>query len=213
MECLPPTGITTGKLTPWIMWTIWKVRNELIFQKKATSPEETLLRAIVVAREWLNEQIPVAHAPSKLIRALPTYERCLKVQSDAAWRTETSVAGLAWTIHNEEGPISFASHCLYVASPLIAEALALREAVTMCGSLNRQRIHFESDSRQLIQAITGGIIPPEIYGLVADILNLCSSFDAVYFSWIPRGKNFISDSVAKSALLSAIAVMNHLDGA
>lgn len=50
--------------------------------------------------------------------------------------------------------------------------------------------------------------PPEIYGLVADILVLSSLLDAVYFSWIPRDKNNISDSVAKNALLSAVAVMN-----
>lgn len=66
--------------------------------------------------------------------------------------------------------------------------MALCEAITMCGSLNRQKIHFELDSRQLIQAISGGHIPPEIYGLVVDILTLSSFLDAVYFSWIPREK-------------------------
>ncbi|XP_013745364.2 uncharacterized protein LOC106447969 [Brassica napus] len=207
-ECLPPIGIATGKLTPWILWTIWKVRNELIFQNKDASPKETMLRAIVVAREWLNEQIAVYHTTRKAAGVTTNFEGYLKIQTDAAWRMDRSVAGLAWTVHNEEGPRSFASQCYYVASPLIAEALALREAITMCFSLNRRRLHFESDSRQLIQAVNGGHPPPEIYGLVADILVLSSLLDAVYFSWIPRDKNNISDSVAKNALLSAVAVMN-----
>ncbi|WZZ75662.1 hypothetical protein YC2023_087032 [Brassica napus] len=207
-ECLPPIGIATGKLTPWILWTIWKVRNELIFQNKDASPKETMLRAIVVAREWLNEQIAVSHTTRKAAGVTTNFEGYLKIQTDAAWRMDRSVAGLAWTVHNEEGPRSFASQCYYVASPLIAEALALREAITMCFSLNRRRLHFESDSRQLIQVVNGGHPPPEIYGLVADILVLSSLLDAVYFSWIPRDKNNISDSVAKNALLSAVAVMN-----
>lgn len=167
-----------------------------------------MLRAIVVAREWLNEQIAVSHTTRKAAGVTTNFEGYLKIQTDAAWRMDRSVAGLAWTVHNEEGPRSFASQCYYVASPLIAEALALREAITMCFSLNRRRLHFESDSRQLIQAVNGGHPPPEIYGLVADILVLSSLLDAVYFSWIPRDKNNISDSVAKNALLSAVAVMN-----
>ncbi|XP_024014264.1 uncharacterized protein LOC112088211 [Eutrema salsugineum] len=37
---------------PWILWFIWKARNEKIFNGKESSPEDTLIHAKVEAESW-----------------------------------------------------------------------------------------------------------------------------------------------------------------
>ena len=40
VSCLPPAGISEDIL-PWICWVIWTSRNNLIFENRRLSPEET----------------------------------------------------------------------------------------------------------------------------------------------------------------------------
>lgn len=40
--CLPPVGIVTGQLAPWIVWALWTAHNKLIFTKKLYSVEELM---------------------------------------------------------------------------------------------------------------------------------------------------------------------------
>ena len=54
--CLPPTGITSGHLAPWIMWEIWTARNKLVFSNLRGETGESLSRAIRMAREWQEGQ-------------------------------------------------------------------------------------------------------------------------------------------------------------
>ena len=47
--CLPPTGITSGQLAPWILWFIWLARNDYVFNNKDTTPEAIITKATVAA--------------------------------------------------------------------------------------------------------------------------------------------------------------------
>uniref|UniRef100_A0A0D3AYQ2 RNase H type-1 domain-containing protein n=1 Tax=Brassica oleracea var. oleracea TaxID=109376 RepID=A0A0D3AYQ2_BRAOL len=72
-----------------------------------------------------------------------------------------------------------------------------------------QKLQCESDSSQLIKAISlRKPPPPEIYGVITDILCLSLHFISVSFHWIPRDKNKTADCLAKQALASEAAVMN-----
>lgn len=43
---LPPVGIGTTPLYPWVLWTLWTNRNKLVFENKFFSEESTILKAI-----------------------------------------------------------------------------------------------------------------------------------------------------------------------
>ncbi|KAL0756734.1 hypothetical protein Bca101_094402 [Brassica carinata] len=81
----------------------------------------------------------------------------------------------------------------------------MRDALTKCREIGVKRVICESDSSQLITAINSGARKPEIYGIVADICELASSFDVINFSWIPRERNLIADRLAKQCLLEVEA--------
>ncbi|KAJ4872358.1 Uncharacterized protein Rs2_45973 [Raphanus sativus] len=52
---LPPVGIVSN-IFPWIVWCIWISRNQLFFEKKSSSPQEVLNRAITACKEWEGAQ-------------------------------------------------------------------------------------------------------------------------------------------------------------
>ena len=133
LVCLPPSGIALGPLAPWILWSLWLARNNRIFNNKESTPEEIITKAVTAAQEWLREQTPEPSDVPKKVRAMtaPGINYTI-MQSDAAWRSDSQRAGLGWTVIENELNSDYMAHCLYVPSPLVAEALALREAMAHC---------------------------------------------------------------------------------
>lgn len=198
--CLPPTGLA-GHLAPWIMWQLWMSRNSLCFSNKNVSEEETIARALQMAREWTNAQekqptmhrAPAAPAPKPL--------NCTLVRTDAAWKASLQTAGLGWIIGDRGEIATSFSTAVTVRSALTAEGLAMRQALNEAYILGVKRLVVESDSSQLIKALNGDAVPLELYGIAADILNLALKFDFIFFCWIPRDDNSVADSLAKQGLV------------
>ncbi|WZZ92274.1 hypothetical protein YC2023_120853 [Brassica napus] len=134
-------------------------------------------------------------------------DNCVLVRSDAAWNETNKIAGLGWTIKTQNRVSSFSSPMRFVGSPLIAEGLALREAVEKCRDLGLTKIRCESDCAQLIKALTLDHPLAELYDIVADIEAVALSFDFVSFTWISRERNRDADSSAKQVLSAELALM------
>ncbi|KAL0665007.1 hypothetical protein Bca4012_101845 [Brassica carinata] len=116
------------------------------------------------------------------------------------WNATSKSAGLGWSVKNTGRNSGFQATTELVASPLVAEGLAIKNAVKTCKELGLRQIRYKSDSTQLIKALNSKTKPPEIYGIVSDIRIECMEFETFYFVWIPRERNIVADRLAKQAL-------------
>lgn len=204
---LPPTGVAVGELAPWIMWQLWKARNSLMFTDKKCTAPEVLSSAIAAAQEWSQSQTSPPSGNGIPQRKPVTQDQVTIVRSDAAWNELRKTAGLGWMIHEENRVLPFSTAMQFIASPLVAEGLALREAVMKCKDLGLPRIRCEANNLQLIKSLTSDFKSAELYGIVEDIKALASSFDVISFVWISREKNLDADKLAKQVLAAELVLM------
>lgn len=126
--------------------------------------------------------------------------------SDAAWQAVSCTSGLGWHCTTQDGTTlseGSSSHEV-VGSALIAEALALKEAVKAAIFLGIQDMVCFSDSKNLISQITGNKSVNALQGILHDIAALSRSLNSIAFKFIPRSFNVVADMLAKEALLSLL---------
>lgn len=121
---LPPTGLASGPLFPWICWAIWTSRNHLIFENRVFSPLETLTKAIYLAREWQEAQIhgnvQASTTPKMSQRIIASnISPGVSVHTDASWKEGSKNAGLGWIFTDHFGSIIMKESKLesFVSSP------------------------------------------------------------------------------------------------
>ena len=89
-----------------------------------------------------------------------------------------------------------------VSSALVAEALALKAAITEAANRGIDSLRVFSDSKTLISLLATKKNNIWIQGTLFDIHHLSSSFSSISFCFIPRVGNAIADTLAKAALRS-----------
>ncbi|KAF2562950.1 hypothetical protein F2Q70_00017989 [Brassica cretica] len=124
--CLPPSGVTAA-IFPWILWCIWLPRNALIFKNIDLCPADIVCKAIRLAKKLLEAQTtedtnfpePISPSPRMQlggVKIKPVV--CVIGQGSSAEP--------------------------FVASPLMAEAVAVREARLQARSLHFTKICIRS---------------------------------------------------------------------
>lgn len=207
---LPPTGLAEGPLFPWICWTIWTTRNQLIFENRVFSPLETLTKAICLAREWQEAQVhgkvqdSTTPAPNRRINATNTFAG-VSVYTDASWKEGSNNAGLGWIFTDHLGSIIIKESKLeeFLSSPLMAESLAIREALLQARRQGYSTLTVFLDAQTLVRAINDGKPLKELFGIIHDILQLSLEFSVISFVYISRLNNTAADALAKGALIAS----------
>ncbi|XP_013699656.2 uncharacterized protein LOC125596828 [Brassica napus] len=204
LVCLPPSGIASDFFS-WLCWNIWTARNRLLFENRTSPAISIVTNALCNAREWMlgQEKKPDSPPPaSPYLPAISFPPETALCNSDAAWTTTTKRAGLGWILGSTTTTpqVSGSSASPFVSSPLLAEALALREAIRAAHAANLPNVWMRSDSQVLVRAVNSKKFPMELYGVLMDIEYLFSRFMFFLLSFIPREQNSAADSLAKSAL-------------
>ncbi|XP_013617038.1 uncharacterized protein LOC106377908 [Brassica napus] len=202
MICLPPSGVNVD-LFPWLCWCIWLARNSLTFEKLDLCPEDIICKTLRPAREWQDSQPPkVAQAPNQRRQTSASDQDTVICYTDAAWKPLTGDAGFGWIFQDSTGQTigQGSSTEPHVASALMAEAIAIREALLHARTLHYSKICIRSDNQVLTKALNSKQHPVEIYGLTLDIETLSSLFSSMQCSFISRSLNISADKLVKSAL-------------
>ena len=92
----------------------------------------------------------------------------------------------------------------FVNSPLVAEALAVREGLFKAASQGISNLWMCSDNRPLIRAINNKNHRKELVGIIEDIHDLSSDFVSIAFFHIGREDNEETDALAKSTLWNSM---------
>lgn len=209
MISLPPVGLGNTQIYPWILWTLWINRNQLLFEKKLFSEESTVLKAIRDAKAWKAAQIIISKPSipqyvvgSSLSPAVNSFT--WSVFSDAAWDQATGNCGLGWQLRDSENAVaeSSSTHRRFVSSALVAEALAVKAAVTTAVQFHVSSLTVNSDSKNLILLLKTQGQDVALRGVLHDIHVLSQSFTSISFNFIPRLANSQADTLAKTALFA-----------
>ncbi|KAL0711635.1 hypothetical protein Bca4012_018613 [Brassica carinata] len=126
----------------------------------------------------------------------------LHIKIDAAWDSSSNRAGIAWIVTGDQSfqSTSGTASLDFVASPLVAEALALRLGIITAATQGFDNIIFLSDCLTHARAINCKQQIKEIFGILKDIEHLSSGFASIRFSHISRSQNRDADFLAKQAL-------------
>lgn len=212
MLSLPPSGLGTTPLYPWILWILWTNRNKLCFEDRAFSEQDTVLKALQDARAWKAAQSvdKMSSIPQCVVHQAylpPTNSFTWCSFSDAAWNATTGDCGLGWILRDADGSVAerSSSHRRYVPSALVAEALAVKAAITAAISSHVSSIRVCSDSKILISLLKAQGKDVVLKGVLHDISVLARSFATIQFMFVPRLANVEADLLAKAALLSIVS--------
>lgn len=86
-----------------------------------------------------------------------------------------------------------------IVSLLVAEAIALREAIIFASTLSLQKIVLESDCLDLIDASRGDKVRGEIELIIKDINEIKKNFTWRGFLWTNHDGNKVADMLVKLA--------------
>lgn len=191
----------------YTLWEIWKMRNEQCFRGHKPNPF-TCIKKINLAHAETTKSgnaTHVARGNGLRIKRKHTWRKpprgYVKCNTDAAMNLQNNRAMGSCLIRDEKGDVNFGSTKLYYTSkPLLAEALALREAALSAANMNWTNILFESDNQQLIEACLRRKQVGLIKNIVQDILAWKEYFPNWGFTWTGRDGNVSAHTIAHLAL-------------
>ena len=101
-------------LVPWLLWRIWKNRNEFLFKGIDDSAPSTVAKAKEDMEAWLGRKEedhivaqtpPLSNARVKWKAPPPQWIKC---NTDGAWRKEHQQSGVGWISRDSTGKLLWA---------------------------------------------------------------------------------------------------------
>lgn len=189
------------------LWSIWKGRNQAYFDSKNPSPIEVLNKTVLLQQDYYSHWLSQSRRSESQVQSSqfsknwrPPTKGVTKINTDARFVKGKNKAWAGIILRNEKGEIlTGLTKVMHASSPLMAEALSFREAMSFAESMGLERITVENDCLELIQACRDEISRGEISNIVKDIKVLKTRFQMVAFTRIYREGNKAAHTVAHLA--------------
>ena len=212
---IPETLLATA---PWIIWYIWKARNDKAFNGKDTPPLDTLQLAQSEAETWrLAHLVDKAHDDDGAVGTPPPDAtpppRGHVCSTDASWHKDDPLFGGGMVLLTEDGATTYGSFSSNrVLTPLHAEFQTLLWAMKSSIQLDHLAMTFKTDCLQLVHLIEEDEEDnwPSLLAEFDEFHHIRSMFVSCSISFIPRSLNLRADSLAKGARSRGFAFF-HVD--
>ncbi|KAJ1383973.1 Ribonuclease H-like superfamily [Sesbania bispinosa] len=180
-----------------ILWSIWKQRNNHTFRDSNPDPTQTLIQANHLHTKFWAANVTLQQVGPQVPQSLRAPGRwrnpplgVIKCNSDAAWSPTGMRGASAFLGRDHRGILLLGQmRILPIFSSLAAEALALRDAVLAAYNLDWEKVLFESDNLQLIEACRGERSLSGVQHIIDDIRTIASGFIHSGFTWVKREGN------------------------
>ncbi|CAA7040543.1 unnamed protein product [Microthlaspi erraticum] len=137
---------------PWLIWFIWKARNDKVFSNGDWDPREIISHAAAEASAWAMAQERHDRVGPVLTTTVDTTFMGDRCQVDGSWKETDSRSGLGWYNFNMETGEKLLGTCNLWrgVSPLQTEVEALLWAMQCMLRHNKLVMVFETDCSDVV---------------------------------------------------------------
>ncbi|XP_019158219.1 PREDICTED: uncharacterized protein LOC109154945 [Ipomoea nil] len=204
-----------------ILYNVWRARNRAVWEATLPRPEVVLKTAAAAKLAWTQAHAqPTAqattlpampnplqgsanlHAPNSVAAEPPGPPRHI-CRVDGGYMQETGQAALGVLLLDTDGGYvsAYSGPLQGCSSPLMAEALACKEALSWLNDRGEQNVEVYTDCLTLHRYLTTPTVVLRTYlGYAIDTCRLiASSFQSCSFHFIPRLENHLAHALATTA--------------
>ncbi|XP_023644538.1 uncharacterized protein LOC111832446 [Capsella rubella] len=199
------------RFCPWILWYIWKSRNDMVFDNLDKNPSDVVRLATDEARTWYDAQLDDSNTTREgpvgdnvmpgLPSSIPSRFSGYRCFIDGSWKATDMYAGLGWFCqhaHNSSTTMG-ASNLRRSLSPLHSEVEALVWAMRCMIGHDFREVAFLTDCSDLVKMVSSPHEWPAFSVYLEDIKNDREEFSSFSLSFIPRNLNVKADYLARKA--------------
>uniref|UniRef100_A0A803PZF8 RNase H type-1 domain-containing protein n=1 Tax=Cannabis sativa TaxID=3483 RepID=A0A803PZF8_CANSA len=168
-----------------LCWALWKARNTLVWNKKASSPSQVLCSAWTTLDHWCKAQDKMCLLSSSLLGDSNSLEQwmklatnTIKINVDGATFEKDNAYGFGVVACDSDGKvIDFVakySHGSYFAE--VVEALGVKKALSWLKGKSWNMVEVETDSLLTVQAIFSNQQVSSVFGLITNDCKILLSF-------------------------------------
>ncbi|OMO88162.1 hypothetical protein COLO4_20392 [Corchorus olitorius] len=189
-------------------WGIWKARCERVLTDSQDLGYRTVNRIQQALEEWMRvkDRLEPKHdsvdgrTVSDDLWQKPD-EGWFKVNCDGAFCNNSCVAGIGIVVRDSEGIVLESyGKCIKAGNALVAEAVAVKEAVQVTRHMGLEQVIIETDCSNIHSNIKSNtVVDWRIKPLVLDIGHLLRELPNVELRVIKRSANIAADWFAKQA--------------
>ncbi|CAA7057785.1 unnamed protein product [Microthlaspi erraticum] len=196
-----PTNDDRMRMYPWLIWYIWKARNDKVIANVDWDPNEIIVKATAEATAWATAQeksetrYPSSSSPEE---TTIVEDVC---QVDGAWKDTEHRAGLRWYFCNLEFGDKIMGTCNLRRgiSPFQTELEALLWAMQCMLRLNKLLMVFQTDCSDVVKMVSKLEEWPAFSTLLDEVDRCKRKFISFSIMQIPRKENTKADKLARSA--------------
>ncbi|KAG7578757.1 Ribonuclease H-like superfamily [Arabidopsis thaliana x Arabidopsis arenosa] len=194
---------------PWIIWYIWKARNEKLFENVDNDPLEVLRLAEREAQLWHSAQVEL-HTETQASVEFPNRPQTRGVSLDSdftgyrcfvdgSWKDSDKFSGIGWfcTPSNGEPSTMGAANLRRSLSPLHAEFEALLWAMKCMIGADNQEVAFLTDCSDLVKIVSSPTEWPAFSVYLEEFHSDKEEFSTFSLSLISRCANVKADNLAR----------------